>query len=138
METIIENKFAPVDVDAKDGLGAFALYLNRKEAEMAVNALERNGFSHSDISMLAPQKSGHHDFVYHQPPSLLQGALLGALVGLVLLGSMGFLFGSREVTMNAPGLGPESTLMTTLVFSMMGVILGAACGVLVGIGSHNA
>ena len=139
MEHIIENKFAPVDVDTeKEGLGAFALYMNLKEAELAVGALERNGFSQSDISMLAPQKSGSHDFVYHQPPSLLMGALIGAIVGLVILGSVGFLFGLREVALTSPGLGPESTLMTTVVFSLMGVVLGAACGVLVGIGSPKS
>lgn len=141
METMIHNTFAPVDLEnQKEGLGAFALYLTHKEAELAVNALERNGFSPGDISLLAPQRSGSHDFVYHQPPSFLMGAAIGGLLGLILLGFVGFLFGSREVV-NMSGISPfqvKSPLMLTLVFSLIGLALGSVCGVLVGIGSPKS
>lgn len=141
MDQTIENTYSPVDVNAdREGLGAFALYLERKEAELAVSALQRNGFSAADISLLAPQRSGSHDFVYHQPPSLLKGALIGGPVGLFLAGFVGFLFGSRQVS-TAGGFDPlhaQSPVLTVIVFSLIGLVAGVAFGILAGIGSPKS
>ena len=141
MDQTIENTYSPVDVNAdREGLGAFALYLERNEAERAVSALQRNGFSAADISLLAPQRSGSHDFVYHQPPSLLKGALIGGFVGLFLAGFVGFLFGSRQVS-TAGGFDPlhaQSPVLTVIVFSLIGLVAGVAFGILAGIGSPKS
>ena len=141
MDQTIENTYSPVDVNAdREGLGAFALYLERNEAELAVSALQRNGFSAADISLLAPQRSGSHDFVYHQPPSLLKGALIGGFVGLFLAGFVGFLFGSRQVS-TAGGFDPlhaQSPVLTVIVFSLIGLVAGVAFGILAGIGSPKS
>ena len=124
MDHLIENSYAPVDIESeKEGVAAFALFVNRKEADLAVAALQRNGYAPADISLLAPQQSGHHDFVYHQPPSLLMGSSIGGLFGLMLLGFAGLLFGQT---------------MTALVFSLIGLIVGAGIGVLVGIGTPKS
>ena len=141
MDHTIENSYSPVDIDAdREGLGAFALYLEKKEAELAVSALQKNGFAASDISLLAPQRSGSHDFAYQLPSSLLMGAGIGGVVGLLLAGFVGYLFSSREV-ITAGAFDPlhgSSPLMTVLVFSLIGLVAGVAFGLLAGIGSPKS
>lgn len=141
MDQTIENHYSRIDVDEnRDGLGAFALFLERKEADLAVSALQRNGFAGEDISLLAPQRSGTHDFVYHQPQSLLRGALIGGVVGLFLAGFLGFLFSSRQVITSGAfdPLHAQSPLLTAVVFALIGTVTGVAFGLLAGIGSTKS
>jgi hypothetical protein len=138
------NNFANTEINhkieaKKTKLGVFALYTNQKEANNAVRALERNGFLKDDVSMLAPSLSGHHDFVYHQRTHVLDFALIGSFIGLVLFGTATFLFDTRMLFFNSAYdqnfLGVGATPLMAFVGVAAGLILGAAIGALVGIGS---
>jgi hypothetical protein len=130
----IDHKIEP----KKTKLGVFALYTNQKEAETAMKALEKNGFLKDDLSMLAPSLSGHHDFVYHQRTHMLDFAAIGSFIGLVLLGTVTFLFDTRMLFFNSAydnnfiGLGANPVM--AFIGATAGLILGAAIGALVGIG----
>jgi hypothetical protein len=143
MEYLIENSFAPVNLDSSNkSIGTFALYTNRKDADLAVTALTHNGFEPSDISLLAPNKSGSRDFVYRQSSSVSQGAFIGAALGFILLGVLGFLFGTQDLAQGSTGVNIQgwhvSSALTTLAGALVGLIYGAVCGALVGAGSPKS
>jgi len=142
---VIENSFAPINPDAKseedENFGMFALYLKRNDADLAIRLLERNGFKPEDISLLAPQRNGARNFVYDQKYSLIQGAVIGAFIGAVLLGLAGLFFGAKGLFTTNPGynnFGVGFAPITAAVAASIGLVLGAASGVLVGIGSPKS
>lgn len=141
----IENSFVHIDTDQPNQeLGMFALFLRKSDAYTAIRTLEKNGVTSEDISLLAPQKGGTHDFVYSQTNSLIQGALIGGAMGGILIGLVGLFFGTKGLvtspsidftnTVAGIGLYPISAAVT----SILGLIFGAASGVLVGIGSPKS
>lgn len=143
---IIENSFAPINTDVnkdegEENFGMFALYLKRNEADVAIRLLERNGIKHEDISLLAPQINGPRNFVYDQKSSLIQGAAIGAFIGAIVLGLTGLFFGSRGLFTTPPGFssfGVGFSPISAAVLASIGLILGAASGILVGIGSPRS
>jgi hypothetical protein len=143
---LIENSFAPINPDATpknedENFGMFALYLQRNDADLAVRLLERNGFKPEDISLLAPQKNGARNFVYNQKNSLIQGAVIGGFIGAVLLGLAGLFFGAKGMFTTPPGFssfGTGFSPVSAAVSASIGLVLGAASGVLVGIGSPKS
>lgn len=140
---IIENSFAPIDPDAKpvegeENFGVFALYLKRADADKAAGLLEHNGIKQSDISLLAPQRNGPRNFVYDQTNALVQGAVVGAFIGAVIFGLLGLFFGARGLLTTTPGFNAITSTFSPVsaaVAATIGLIFGAAAGVLVGIGS---
>ena len=138
----IENKFAPIyPQNTKKILGMFALYIQKIEAENAAKSLEQNGFSLEDISLLAPLKSGKKNFVYNQSYSLIQGALIGATVGAIAFGLLGLFLGANGLATPTHNVNPiafEFSPVSAFAAAMIGVVLGAAAGVLVGIGSPKS
>ena len=80
--------------------------------------------------MLAPDKHGRRDFVYHLERNVLTGVLVGAAVGFILLGLVGVLVGGNERIQ----LGISSWIFTSGMASLGGLLFGAAAGALVGIG----
>jgi len=140
---IIENSFAPINTDANsynddENFGMFALYSEKTDADNAVRLLELNGIPHKDISLLAPQRNGRHAFIHDHRYSLLQGALVGAFIGAVIFGLVGLFFGSRGLfttPANYNSFGTGFTPITAAVAACIGLVFGAAAGVLVGIGS---
>jgi hypothetical protein len=143
---VIENSFAPINPDSttpegEENFGMFALYLKRNDADMAVKLLERNGFKPEDISLLAPQRNGARNFVYDQKNSLIQGAVIGAFIGAVVLGLAGLFFGAKGMFTTYPAsssLGLGFSPVSAAVAATIGMVLGAASGVLVGIGSPKS
>ncbi len=125
MDDTIENTFAPVFTEKEnESLGLFALYTTRVEAENAVKTLEQSGFLNDTVSLLAPSRSGHHDFIYRQSSSLLQGAAIGAVSGAVLL-ALGSVF-------------VQGTMWSAFIGGLVGLVFGAAAGALAGIGSPKS
>ena len=107
------------------------VYLTKSEALNAIGLLNAIGFRNSDISVVTPDKKGHHDFVYGQKTSVKDGAFIGSIVGILLFGIAGFIIG-----MNYPSTSSFPTwILTTLTGFIVGCTLGAACGALVGIGT---
>lgn len=138
--TFVENDLIKTIKPTRPKLGIFALYTNRKEAESAITALSRNGFTKDDVSMLAPSRTGgHRDFVYRQRTHVADGALIGAFIGMVLLGTAAFLIDPKALLFTDVSSSDFIGLGTTAIGAMYGIftglILGGACGALVGIGS---
>lgn len=143
---IIQNFFTPIHTDyenaeVEENLGMFALYSNREDADNTIAKLELNGIKRSDISLLAPQRSGHHAFIHDQKYSLAKGAAIGALTGAIISGVLGFFFGTHGHLFTPSGFtsfSPSFTPITIAVAIAIGLIYGAAAGVLVGIGSPKS
>lgn len=140
MESFLENSTQPTLKPTRPKLGMFALYTNRKEAETALTVLSKNGFTKDDISMLAPNRTGgHHDFVYRQRTHVVDGALVGSIIGMVLLGTTAVLIDPKALLFtdvnSSDFLGLGTTAVGAIFGALVGLILGAACGALVGIGS---
>lgn len=118
----------------KTGIATFGIYKNEDEIKIAKDALLRQGFRASQISVMYPRKSGAKDFSQVQRNQLLTGAMLGSLIGAILVGVFG-------VTM-AVGISPALGILTLMspgwiiFFSVLGgAIVGAVAGALVGIGT---
>ncbi len=124
------------DSISEKNLSAFGLYTNTRDAKIAIDQFERNGFESDDISMLAPERSGRHDFVYEQKTSLKDGAVIGAIGGLMIFGFAGFLWGMSGRTL-ATNSGFPLLLVSTGIGCLMGVLFGTAAGALVGIGTPH-
>ena len=108
----------------------FGMFLKANQARSAVRVLRRHGFRSKDITILAPDKHGNRDFVYHLESNVLTGVLVGAAVGFVLLGLVGILVGGNDRI----HLGISSSIFTSAMASFGGLLFGAAAGALVGIG----
>lgn len=118
--------------------GLFALYTSKREADIAITTLKKNGFDSEDISMLAPERSGHRDFVYRQHTQLLQGAILGMVLGFIVGCTLGFFVDMGalfSVDNSVETVNPYIPLANVLWSALIGATLGACCGALAGIGS---
>ena len=129
----IENQ----DNMSEKNLAIFGLYTHKKEAEWAISRLEKNGFPREDISMLAPQPSGHRNFVYDQKTCVQEGALIGSVVGFFILGLVGLLWGLRFPMDVKENIVPF-WLVSAGTGCIMGILFGAAAGALVGIGTPKS
>lgn len=123
------------------------LYLTRKKAIKAKEALIQFGFPAKDVALLSPNKTfqGHQDFVYAQRTNIVSGAVLGGTIGLFVLGTLAFLTSLNNPSMLMPDLEQANQvnfnsgwLLTTVIGLFVGLLLGAACGALVGIGTPKS
>lgn len=126
--------------EAEKEMSVFALYTNQTDVEVARITLIENGILSEDISMLAPTRGGGHDFVYRQHTQLFQGAVIGAILGFIAGGSAGFFVDMQALFFVDTALPPlliEPYLpMSNVLWSaFIGLLLGACCGALVGIGT---
>lgn len=131
-----QNTFKP----SHPQMGMFALYTNRNDAESALFTLSKNGFTKDDVSMLAPNRTGgHRDYVYRQHTHVLYGALVGAFIGMVFLGTAAFLVDPKAILFtdvnSSDYIGLGTTAIGAIFGSLAGIVLGGATGALVGIGS---
>jgi hypothetical protein len=88
-------------------------------------------FSHNDISVLFPDKTGTRDFAHEQHTKAPEGAATGGLLG----GALGWLVGIGALAI--PGLGPfiaAGPIMTALSGAAAGAALGGVTGALIGLG----
>lgn len=125
------------DALSEKNLSAFGLYTNTRDAQIAIDQFEKNGFESEDISLLAPERSGHHDFVYEQKTSLKDGAVIGAVGGLLFFGFAGFLWGISGRSMVTDDSLPI-WFISTSIGCVMGLLFGTAAGALVGIGTPQS
>lgn len=71
----------------------FGIYSERMAVERAVDRLKMEGFRHSDISVLMPDKSGSETMAHEKATKAPEGATTGAGAGLALGGTLGWLVG---------------------------------------------
>ncbi len=132
------------DEDLSNDDSTFGLFLNFRDATKAITKLEKCGISRDKISILAPQPSGTHDYVYQHRMNVIEGAVLGATIGFFALGVAGFFLGLSDFASFVPvnktigTLGPQGNstwAVSTVIGCILGIIFGAASGALVGIGT---
>lgn len=124
------------------------LYLTRRKALKAKDSLIQFGFPTRDVAVLSPNKTrhGHRDFVYGQRTNIISGAVLGGTIGLFVLGTLAFLTSLNNPSLIVPTVEQTAGvvnfnagwLLTTMIGLFVGLLLGAACGALVGIGTPKS
>ena len=109
------------------------LYDDYKSASAAVDALERGGIPHSDISIVAHDGDGKH-----ATTNVVSEAGHGAEAGTVIGGAGGLLAGLGMLAI--PGVGPvvaAGWLVATAVGAGAGAAIGGAAGGLIGSLTHE-
>lgn len=112
-----------------------ALVATPNQAEEAIDALKRVGFTAGEISFLYSDSEGIHTLFHVNSTKAPEGATVGAGSGGVLGGIAGLLLGLGALTI--PGIGPfvaAGPIMTALSGAAVGGALGGLGGYLVGLG----
>jgi hypothetical protein len=105
------------------------------QAVQIANRLRKSGFSASDISVLAPDRSGVRDLGHQNATKAPEGAAAGASSGALLGGALGWLAGVGMLAI--PGVGPliaAGPILATLSGAALGGTMGGMTGALVGAG----
>lgn len=126
----MESKFNHDDKKA-----VFGIYANRSAVETGVERLKNEGFFHTDISVLMPDKDGSQKFAHDNSTKAPEGATTGAGAGLVVGGALGWLVGIG--TLAIPGVGPliaAGPIVALLAGAGTGAAVGGVAGGLIGLG----
>lgn len=113
---------------------AFGIY-NEANLKNGMEALEREGFRRTDVSVLFPANEGNKDFAHEKGTKAPEGAATGAGSGAVVGGVLGWLAGVG--TLAIPGVGPfiaAGPIMAALAGAGAGGATGGLVGGLVGAG----
>src|SRR5262245_23129933 len=113
----------------------FGIATSEPQAARIATALEEEGFSPSDISVLFPDRGGRRDFAHEKHTKSPEGAAAGAGTGGILGGGLGWLVGVGSLAI--PGFGPfvaAGTIMAALGGAAIGAAVGGLTGSLVGMG----
>lgn len=113
----------------------FCIAKTEAQATTIVDQLKAANFSHNDISVLLPDKTGTRDFAHEQHTKAPEGAATGAGTGGVVGGALGWLVGIGALAI--PGLGPfiaAGPIMAALSGAAAGAALGGLTGALIGLG----
>src|ERR1700694_1964291 len=113
----------------------FCIAKTEAQAIAIVDQLKVAGFSHNDISVLFPDKTGTKDFAHEQHTKAPEGAATGAGTGGVLGGALGWMVGIGALAI--PGLGPfiaAGPIMAALAGAAAGAAVGGLTGALIGMG----
>ena len=113
----------------------FGICNSRKEVDDAVVALNKCGFSNSDISVLLPSKDETENFAHEKATKAPEGATTGAASGAVLGGTLGWLAGIGLLAI--PGIGPfvaAGPIVAAIAGVGIGGTLGGLTGALIGMG----
>src|SRR4029450_200179 len=121
--------------DEEMALSVYCIAKRDAQAVGLANRLRQTGFSASDISVLAPDRSGMRDFGHQITTKAPEGATAGAGTGALLGGALGWLAGIGALAI--PGLGPfiaAGPIMAALAGAGVGGTVGGLVGALVGMG----
>src|ERR1700738_4615081 len=113
----------------------YGIYGNSAEAERAVDALVRAGFSNQDISVLLPDRQSSKEFAHEKNTKAPEGTTTGVVSGGAIGGTLGLLAGIGALAI--PGLGPfiaAGPIMGALAGAGTGGVVGGIVGALVGMG----
>lgn len=113
----------------------FGLYQNAVQAELAVDTLVANGFTHADISVLLPDQWGPRDLAHEKHTKAPEGTATGVTAGGTIGGTLGLLAGIGAIAI--PGVGPliaAGPIVATLAGLGLGTTVGGLLGALVGLG----
>lgn len=99
----------------------YGICKNRIQVESVLERLKREGFRHSDISVLMADQVSTKEFAHEKSTKAPEGATVGAVTGIAAGGILGWLVGIGSLAI--PGIG---------AFVAAGPIMGALAGVGVG------
>lgn len=122
----------------KNNKAVFTVYNTMSQVKTAFKSLKRLGLSTKNFSFFQPVE-GDQDFPQVQRYQLKNGALIGAFLGVFIIGGMFLYIGyrihaSQALPFNFFVLGGFLAGMASLI---IGGIVGAACGILAGIGTPD-
>ena len=113
----------------------FGIYPTVNQAESAVDALVRAGFSNNDISVLMPDNQSTKEFAHEKNTKAPEGTTTGVAAGGTIGGTLGLLAGIGALAI--PGVGPfiaAGPIMGALAGIGVGGAVGGLVGALVGMG----
>src|SRR5947207_15127281 len=113
----------------------YAIANSDAQAVRIATRLKASGFTPSDISILAPDRSGMRDLGHENATKAPEGATAGAGAGAILGGALGWLAGVGALAI--PGLGPliaAGPILAALSGVAIGGTVGGLTGALVGMG----
>ena len=113
----------------------FGIYATVAQAEGAVDALVRAGFSNNDISVLMPDNQSTREFAHEKKTKAPEGTTTGVAAGGTIGGTLGLLAGIGALAI--PGVGPfiaAGPIMGALAGAGVGGAVGGLVGALVGMG----
>jgi hypothetical protein len=113
----------------------FGIASSEPQAARIATALEAEGFSPNDISVLFPDRGGSRDFGHEKNTKAPEGAAAGAATGGLLGAGLGWLVGIGSLAI--PGLGPfiaAGPIMAALGGAALGATAGGMTGALIGMG----
>lgn len=119
-------------------LSTFGFYKTKRAANRAIHILKKTGIKDTDISVLYPSHR-HKEFTAHERRQIKNGALIGAFLGILIFGAIGFFINARF--MQTEELPPEASVYGSYIVLkgiILGVLLGAGCGALVGMGTPKS
>jgi hypothetical protein len=113
----------------------FGIYKDRPSAELAVDRIAAEGFSHNDISVLLPNAESSKEFAHEKNTKAPEGTVAGGTTGAAIGGTLGLLAGIGALAI--PGVGPliaAGPIMASLAGFGIGGAVGGVVGALVGMG----
>lgn len=113
----------------------YAIANTDAQAVRIATRLKASGFTPSDISILAPDRSGLRELGHENSTKAPEGAAAGAGSGAVLGGALGWLAGIGVLAI--PGVGPliaAGPILAALSGAAIGGSLGGMSGALIGMG----
>lgn len=130
MSTVLQNQ--------KNHKAVFTVYNSMGQVKTAFKSLKKLGLSTKNFSFFQPIE-GDQDFPQVQKYQLKNGALIGGFLGTFIIGGMFLYIGyrlheSQTLPFNLFVLGGFLAGMASLI---IGGIVGAACGILAGIGTPD-
>ncbi|MDZ4663074.1 MAG: hypothetical protein SGJ18_15790 [Pseudomonadota bacterium] len=129
-----------IQKNLEESKAAFGVFRTESEVSLAKDELHARGFTESNIAILYPPHRGPQDFPQRQRSLILTGALVGAAIGgpLLMVVSMLVSMGAIPVmALQNLAVFPNQMLLV-LGGLISGVVLGAASGALVGIGTPES
>lgn len=118
---------------------AIGLFLERENAQAAIEALDEAGFNQDEVSILARRDVVEDVVDDERGESAVESASVGALGGTALGGLVGLIAGASALVV--PGIGPAlafgawaTVLGTTAAGAGIGAAYGGIVGALIGFG----
>ncbi len=116
----------------------FGIYRNKDEINAAVALLKGLGFGDARASVLFPDTPGAQDFPQVQKSELAKFARIGSAIGAVLFAVFGILMLRGVVPVGGMAqLSGGGQVFAMIASVIVGGVVGAACGTLVGIGTPD-
>lgn len=116
----------------------FGIFRNKDEIKSAVTLLRGLGFGEARAAVLFPDTPGAMDFPQVQKSELIKFARIGSVIGAILFMTFGLLMLLGIVPFGGMAqLAVGGQILAILSSLLIGGIIGAACGTLIGIGTPD-